>query len=189
MQKKQEWKKLDDNQKFFTNVVNNESDDTDNFELKGKKINFSSVYKDVHLKIFKKSDQKSNIDLLNQIKADHSINDSIYLLSKLDIENGKDKYSIVKYKIINSSNTSKFKTKALYNSSNKLSESISKLSYIFENLNAEIFSDLSPTTDNKLSQESVLYKLTRGSYDNLNIDLLYELLNKNKSLFTKYLEK
>lgn len=187
--KKQEWKKLDDNQKFFTNVVNNESDDADNFELKGKKINFSSVYKDVHLKIFKKSDQKSNIDLLNQIKADHSINDSIYLSSKLDIENGKDKYSIVKYKIINSSNTSKFKTKALYNSSNKLSESISKLSYIFENLNAEIFSDLSPTTDNKLSQESVLYKLTRGSYDNLNIDLLYELLNKNKSLFTKYLEK
>ena len=190
-EKKKEWKKLGEDQQFFTNIENNESNDVDNFELKGKKINFSSVYKDVNLKIFKKSDQKSNIDLISQIKADHSLNDSIYLDSKLDVENGSDKYSIIKYKLNNLSTNSNsgFKTKILYNSANKVSESISELSYIFENLNVEIFNDLSPTTEKKLVRESDLYKRTRGSYDNLNISLLYKLLNENKSLFGKYLEK
>lgn len=188
-ERNKEWKKLGEDQHFFTNIENNESDDANNFELRGQKINFSSVYKDVQLKIFKKSDQKSNNNLINQIKTDHSLNDSISLVAKLDIENGNDKYSIIKYKLSNLSNKTNFKTKILYNSANKLSESISELSYIFENLNAEIFNDLSVTTEKKLVRESNLYKKTRGSYDNLNISLLYKLLNENKSLFIKYIEK
>ena len=61
--------------------------------------------------------------------------------------------------------------------------------FLFENLNPQIFSDLSPSINaSELQKQDVLYKNTRGTSDELNTSKLFELYKKNKVLFAKYVE-
>jgi hypothetical protein len=181
------WEYLGSEQKYFTNMVDNECDDVNNYELSNKKVNFTTIFKSANVKNYEKSDQNKLLDLRTKIKSDNN-NDSIYINSKLDFEYANKKYSVIKYKQINSVNKSILKIKVQDNSLDITIKPVYELIYVFENLNSQIFNDLSSSLSMTEDQKSeFLYKNTRGNFDSLNISKLYDLLKKDKSFFSKYL--
>lgn len=182
----QTWKNLGEDQKYFTNMVDNDCNDINLYELINKKVKLTAIFSSATLKIFDKSDQKKNLDLLSNLKTEN-LSDSIFMISKLDFEYSQKKYSVVKYKQTNKSNKILFKTKVLDSTMDINAIPISELLYVFENLNSIIFKDLSSRLSRTESEKNeFLYKSTRGNFDSINISKIYELLKKNKSVFEKY---
>lgn len=180
------WNYDDSNQQFFTMTDNNNCDDNTIIDV-NKKVNFTSVFKSAKLNIFDAGDQKKNSNIISSIKKTQS--DSIYLKAKLDIVYNNYNYSIVKYNLINSTGKSTIKTQLLDSSLDISSKQISEVIFLFENLNPQIFNDLSPSVNEQESQkQDILYKSTRGTSDELNTSKLFEQYQNNKMLFTKYLE-
>lgn len=180
------WRFDDENQRFFTMTDNNNCDDATILDV-SKKVNFTSVFKSATISTFDKDDQTKNINIISNLKKNPT--DSIYLKAKFDIDYGSHNYSIIKYNLINSTGKSIIKTQLLDSSLDVSSKQISEVIFLFENLNSQIFKDLSPVMNATESQkQDFLYKNTRGNSDELNTSKLFELYKKNKPLFAKYIE-
>lgn len=180
------WSFDDANQRFFTMTDNNNCDDNTILDV-SKKVNFTSVFKSAKINIFDKDDQAKNSNIISNIKKNPT--DSIYLKAKFDIEYDSHNYSIIKYNLINATGKSITKTQLLDSSLDISSKQISEIIFLFENLNPQIFSDLSPSINaSELQKQDVLYKNTRGTSDELNTSKLFELYKKNKALFAKYVK-
>ena len=72
---------------------------------------------------------------------------------------------------------------------NNSEQTVKELLLLYENLDTDVFSDLTPSIKKTAIMSTDLYKMTRGVYDVLNITKLYNLYAKNKQLFTNYIEK
>lgn len=182
----QTWSFDDVNQRFFTMTDNNNCDDNTVLDV-SKNINFTSVFKSAKINTFDKDDQAKNISIISNIKKNPT--DSIYLKAKFDIDYNGQNYSVIKYNLINSTGKSTIKTQLLDSTLDVSSKQISEVIFLFENLNLQIFGDLSPSMNAPESQkQDILYKNTRGNLDVLNISKLYDLYKNDKTLFAKYLE-
>lgn len=181
------WEYLGGEQKYFTNIKNNDCDNN-NFFYTSKKVNFTSIFKSIKIKIFDKNDQKKNGNIIGELKQNVE-KDSIYLKAKIDVDyNGKN-YSIVKYNLVNLTGKFTSKIKILDSTLESSSKPISELIFLFKNLKTEIFFDLTPSNnDLEAQKKDSLFKKTRGNFDITNTSKLYELYKSNKSLFSKYLD-
>ena len=128
--------------------------------------------------------KKQDPSLVSQIKKE---SDSIVLTNKLEFDYLGKKYNVIKYNEINSNGT---KVKKNYKTFNlELNSPLKELVLLYERLNPQLFSILSPSLKEKPIHKTPLFKQTRGVYDILNITKLYNLFEKNDTLFEAYLYK
>lgn len=168
------WEYLGNEQKYFTNMKDNECEDVNLYEI-DKLVRFTGTMY-ISLESYDSDDQKNLINLKKSFNIENS-----YVIAKLEFSlNGKS-YKFVKYK----DSTSKPKTINLDKTLNLNEIPISNIIYLFDNCKPQLFIDLM-TTLNEEQRENTLYKMTRGNMEVLNITKLFEIYNKNKALFTSY---
>ena len=141
---------------------------------------FTGIVKNANIKLFEIQDEK----IISQIKKN---NDSVVLSSRLDFDFANKNYIVIKYKKIKT-NGEITKESIRLDKNKDMEEPVKEITFLFENLKTAIFSDLVPSLNKTPIMDSELYKKTRGVYEVLNVTKLYDLYNKNKNLFTEYLE-
>ena len=141
----------------------------------------TDIFKNTGIKYFKEPDEL----LISKVRQN---NDSIVLTSELVIDYSNKKYHLVKFNRIKANGDLSREVFRL--DENVTSEKpVKELIFLFENLNSNIFSDLSPRLNETPIMKSTLYKESRGVYEVLNITKLYNLFISKNDLFSSYLYK
>ena len=150
-------------------------------ELVNKKVRLTSVMNGIEIFQYDEDESKKEPGLISQLKQN---NDSIILRERLNIKYFDNSIAIVKYYAINNGNK-KLEVKRI--DKGKISfNPIEEIMDLFKNYNSNLFLDLLPKMDK--TNDSELYKETRGNYDMLNITKLYNIYKTNKSLLSRYAE-
>lgn len=141
---------------------------------------FTGIFKNTSIKLFDKQDE----NIISQIKKN---NDSIVLKSRLDFDYANKNYTVIKYNKVKT-NGEVIKESIRLDKNMDIDGPVKQITFLFENLKTNIFSDLIPSMDKTPIMESELYKKTRGVYDVLNITKLYDLFKIDKKLFAAYID-
>lgn len=174
---------IQENKQLSTKLTMTQNLNCELIEFKNEvnsKVIFTSIYKNLSVKSFRKQDA----NIISLIKKG---NDSIVLKSKLEIDYQNKKITLIKYNEIKQNGASTVKSVRLDNNQSE-DQPIKDLLFLFEKLKTSIFSDLTPSLNEKSIVNTELYKKTRGVYEVLNISKLYSLFNSNPNLFEKYLD-
>lgn len=141
---------------------------------------FTGIFKNTSIKLFDKQDE----NIISQIKKN---NDSIVLKSRLDFDYANKNYTVIKYNKVKT-NGEVIKESIRLDKNMDIDGPVTQITFLFENLKTNIFSDLIPSMDKTPIMDGELYKKTRGVYDVLNITKLYDLFKIDKKLFAAYLD-